>query len=190
MLDHPCYYGFLRNVLQRATSACHVSPNRIVYIETSRENRCNLLETRPQRREKSIRKLRTKTDFSVTLKLHKYAIRNGRDKYREIIAQFSLSLFLFLPLSVRLLLSLFLRAAITTSRDRIDGERRKRSCGKGCAKKGDRKREGGKGGREQARYRHPRRTLRSRLTTIVNTSAIRPSLVEDTERIGKGGRHR
>lgn len=40
--------------------------------------------------------------------------------------------------------------------------------------------------REQARYRHPRRTLRSRLTTIVNTSAIRPSLVEDTERIGKG----
>lgn len=55
--------------------------------------------------------------------------------------------------------------------------------GKGAGKKGDGKKE-----REQARYRHPQRTLRSRLTTIVNTSAIRPSLVEDTERIGKGGR--
>lgn len=69
-----------------------------------------------------------------------------------------------------------LRATIRNDHDRID-----RKNGEGRKKDARRKRE-----REQTRYRHPWRTLRSRLTTIVNTSAIRPSLVEDTERIGKG----
>lgn len=95
-----------------------------------------------------------------------YGWRNNRDKYLkigELSRGFGFSL----------------RATIRNDHDRID-----RKNGEGRGKGAQRKEMGEE--REQARYRHPRRTLRSRLTTIVNTSAIRPSLVEDTERIGKG----